>query len=127
MKRQKSGLRQDLPRSKMVAEVFHIEWSESACKDLEDIIDYLAAQEGIAAAGEVHARALQAIESLTQLPTRCRIVAELKEFGVKHFRESLVFPYRICFRARGDKVVLVGIFDGRRDLEGILINRALTV
>lgn len=125
MKRQKNGLRQGLPRSKRVAEVFHIEWSEPACKDLESIIDYLAAQEGIAAAANVHDRAIQAIESLTQLPTRCRIVPELKEFGVKYFRELLLFPYRVCFRVRGDKVVLVGIFDGRRDLEEILINRAL--
>lgn len=66
------------------------------------------------------------IESLARVPRRCRIVPELKEIGVTVFRELLVSRYRICFRIDGKKVILVGVLDSRRDLQEILIDRALS-
>lgn len=125
MKRPRGDSPRSSPRPEAAAETFHIVWSESACKDLEDIIDYLASQESLAAASKVHQRVLDAIESLAKLPIRCRLVPELKEMGIRDFRELIVSPYRICFRIRADRVVLVGVLDGRRDLEEALISRTL--
>ena len=63
------------------------------------------------------------IESLARHPHRCRIAPELREIGVSEYREILVYPYRTFFRVSGDGVGVVGVLDGRRDLEELLITR----
>jgi len=55
-----------------------------------------------------------------------RIVPELKEAGHLNFRDLIIWPYRVFFRSEASKVILVAVLDGRRDLEAILIRRALS-
>jgi plasmid stabilization system protein ParE len=108
-----------------VSERFRIVWSETALHDLEGILDHVAIQAGPAAAGRIHDLLLPAIDRLTSMPGRCRVIPELRAVGVTEFRERIVRPYRICFRLHGSDLVLVAVLDGRRDLEEILVDRAL--
>jgi toxin ParE1/3/4 len=102
-----------------------IVWTEAALQDMESILGYIFAHDSLAAAERIHARLLAAVETLTDNPERCRIVPELDKIGISDFRELINRPYRICFRVHGSQVVLVSILDGRRDLEQILLDRAL--
>ena len=50
---------------------------------------------------------------------------DLKDFGVMEYRELIAVPYRIFYRITGQVVSILGVLDGRRDLEEMLVNRAL--
>ena len=51
-----------------------------------------------------------------------------KPFGRRSpsaYRELLVDPYRLVYRVESARVVVVEIFDGRRNLEDLLLDRLL--
>lgn len=108
-----------------MAERFTLVWSETARKDLEAILEYVALHDSADRAVALYDNLRGRIGSLVRFPRRARIVPELKVVGLTDFRELLVAPYRIFFRLDGRTVVLLGVLDGRRDLGELLIERAL--
>jgi len=54
-----------------------------------------------------------------------RSCPELSQFGMRAWRELVVRPYRIVYRIEGDSVTVLAVFDGRRDLEDLLLERLL--
>ncbi len=108
-----------------MTDTFEIRWSEAAVQDLETILAFIRCRAGAATARRLLSDLLAAIESLTTHPLRCRIVPELNEIGVTTFRELIHGHHRICFTVHDRQVVLVSILDGRRDLEELLVSRAL--
>ena len=63
--------------------------------------------------------------TLSSHPDRCRVVPELESVGVTECRELIVSPYRVFFRIDGRDVGIIGVLDGRRDLEETLVRRAM--
>ena len=108
-----------------MSNLFEIRWTDSARADLDSIINYIAGQDGIQPALGVYEKIMDKADSLTKSPERCRVVPELKKTGLSAYREMIVKPYRIFFHIDNRKVILLGILDGRRDLEQLLIERAL--
>jgi plasmid stabilization system protein ParE len=108
-----------------VARTHAIRWAPVAARDLDEIIDYIATQDTPEAAVRMFTRLKTRIRALARHPARCRIVPELKPFGVIDYRELVVSPYRIFFRITRDGVTIIGVLDGRRDLEEMLIRRAI--
>jgi len=104
---------------------FEIVWTSIALEDLSEIIDYVSCHDTAMAAIHLHDRIIANIETLPTHPTRCRVIPELREVGVSEFREALVGPYRVPFRVDRGRVVLLGVFDGRRDLQELLLARAM--
>ena len=100
-------------------------WAPIAAQDLADIIDYIAVQDGPDAAARVYDKVKKRTQTLATHPKRCRIVPELRSVGVMEYRELIVSPYRVFFRTDGKDVGIIGILDGRRDLEETLIRRAM--
>jgi toxin ParE1/3/4 len=108
-----------------VSEVFEIVWSPSAIQDLDDILEYVAARRNPDAAAELYLRMVKKVETLSRSPSRARVVPELRELGVREYRELIVSPYRIPFRIRNRIVAILGVFDGRRELTELLLRRAM--
>jgi toxin ParE1/3/4 len=101
---------------------YTIFWSKLAFEDLESITSYIALENPVYAYKvwqQIHA----ATERLSTLPLRCRIIPELKEIGVEVYREIIVDPYRIMIHVQNTSVWILGVFDGRRDFEEILMQR----
>jgi len=44
---------------------------------------------------------------------------------MRTWRELVVKPYRLVYRIEGDTVTVLAVFDGRRDLEDLLLERLL--
>ena len=88
-------------------------------------MDYIAAQDGPDAAVRVYEKVKKRTQTLFTHPKRCRIVPELRSVGVMEYRELIVSPYRVFFRIDGKDVGIIGVLDGRRDLEETLIRRAM--
>ncbi len=94
-------------------------------QDVESILDYIVAHDGHIAATRVLDLIVNRAEQLVENPQRGRVVPEIREIGIVDFREMIERPFRICYRVYSREVVIVSVLDGRRDLERILIDRAM--
>ena len=99
--------------------------TSDAERDLEEIADYIERHDSREKADYVYERIKETILELETLPSRGRIVPELKDVGVSDFREVLFKPYRILYVVSEQRVCVHCIFDGRRDVEDVLGGRLL--
>jgi toxin ParE1/3/4 len=97
-------------------------WTQTARSDLEAIIDHIAA-DNPAAAIEVLDRLQARAADLDDLAPRGRVVPELRDIGVNHYRELIERPWRLVYRADGARTVVVAVLDARRDLDSLLLER----
>ena len=99
--------------------------TSNAERDLEEIADYIERYDSREKADYIYERIKETILKLETLPSRGRIVPELKDVGVSDFREVLFKPYRILYVVSEQRVCVHCIFDGRRDVEDVLGGRLL--
>ena len=108
-----------------MSEVFDITWTRTAVRDLDEILEYIAAESGVEQALEFYETVRHSIASLATMPRRCRQVPELLDIGLFEYREIIERPYRLVFRIVDQEVVILAILDSRRDLEELLLQRAI--
>ena len=104
---------------------YTIEWTDVAEADVDEILEYITSRDCVEAALDVYDKLMHRIETLASRPTRCRVPPELKKLGVSEYHELIVSPYSVFFRVRGKRVGIVAVLDRRRDLEELLVQRAL--
>jgi hypothetical protein len=51
------------------------------------------------------------------------VVPELASFQMRTWQELVIKPYRLVYRIEGDTVIVFAVFDARRDLEDLLLER----
>ena len=104
---------------------YAVVWTEVATRDVERLASYLV-DEPPFRAERIILRIISRGESLEVLPERGRIPAELRAIGDRMWLEIQEPPWRIIYRIRDKKTVEIhGVFDGRRNLEDILLERLL--
>lgn len=103
---------------------YEILWTETARTDVEEIARFIA-HDSIENALAVLDRLEHSVENLAYLPERGRFVPELKQLGVLAYREIIVRPWRIIYRFDVDRVYVLGVLDGRRDLASLLLERLI--
>ena len=103
---------------------FRVVWSEAAVRDLEDIASFVA-RDAPLDAGRLLARLEARASSPVAHPRRGGLVPELLRFGLKAWRELVVRPHRLVHRIAGRTVVVLAVFDARRDLEEVLLERLI--
>lgn len=106
----------------MARRSFRVLWAEAAARDLNEIVAYVAA-DSPANAERVLLKIEKRAASLADSPERGRVVPELSRFGMRAWRELVVRPYRLIYRIDGSSVLVLVIFDGRRDIEDVLLER----
>jgi toxin ParE1/3/4 len=108
----------------MSRSVYSVYWADIAHKDLEGIVDYIAL-ESVDNALNILYRIKEKAESLITFPERGRIVPELQFHNIENYRELIQTPWRIIYRIDTNKVYVIAIFDGRRNIEDILLERLI--
>ena len=103
---------------------YSVKWTQIAEDDLVAIVDYIAADNPDAALS-IFDRIRTLAKELVSFPERGRVVPELQRFGISQYRELLPAPWRLIFRIGDGEVFVVAVFDGRRDLEDILLERII--
>lgn len=104
---------------------YSVVWTEIAARDVERLAAYLL-EEAPARAGQIVDRIVSLGESLKILPQRGRTPPELRAISDRTWREVQTPPWRIIYRIAGKRTVEIhGVFDGRRSLEDILMERIL--
>ena len=101
---------------------FTVDWTITARDDLDGIVSYIA-EDSVANAIEVVERIEARAATLVTQPTRGRLVPELRWHGVTAFLELIERPWRIVYRIEAKRVLVVGVLDGRRSLEDLLLDR----
>lgn len=100
-------------------------WTEVASRDVERLAWYLM-DEAPLRAEQILLRILSRGESLEVLSRRGRTPPELRTIGDQTWLEIQEPPWRIIYRIADEKTVEIhGVFDGRRSLEDILMERIL--
>ena len=92
--------------------------------DLVKIIEYIA-NDNPANAIKVLNRLRKKAANLHYSPKRGRIIPELQEYGIYQYRELIVAPWRLIYRAQEDKVYVLAVLDSRQNIEDILLKRIL--
>jgi len=104
---------------------FQVLLSGDAEGDIEDIYDFVTRQDGAARADDLLTDLETACDSLADFPERGNVPKELSPLGMTEFREIHVKPYRILYRIFAGRVIVYGVFDGRRDMQSLLQRRLL--
>ena len=105
-----------------MASRFRVRWADVAVVDLEELLAHIAIDSPANAE-----RMLDQLErraaTLESAPARGRVVPELAQFGMRTWRELVIKPYRLIYRVEGHTVTVLALFDGRRDVEDLLLER----
>ncbi|WP_027366823.1 type II toxin-antitoxin system RelE/ParE family toxin [Desulfocurvibacter africanus] len=104
---------------------FEVLLTEDAARDLEDLHGYISAHDSPESAEYVLEQIEKASLSLAQLPERGAYPKELASLGIKQYREVFFKPYRIIYQVLGERVYVMLIADGRRDMQTLLQRRLL--
>jgi toxin ParE1/3/4 len=99
-----------------------VEWTRAAAGDLEAIATYVAV-DSPENARRLIGRLRRRAATLEATAERGRLVPELSRFGIRTFRELRVQPYRLIYRIEEHRVLVLALFDARRDLDEVLLER----
>ncbi len=105
-----------------MTQTHEIIWARIAYADLIEIIQPIRADNPLAASDTLK-RIKATVSELTHFPQRGRIVPELKQQGMTHYRELIVAPWRVIYRVSDDRVYVLSVIDSRRNVEDILLDR----
>jgi len=105
---------------------FSIFLTDSATKDIEEIIYYIAGNDSSEKANHVLNKIEEVLLSIKEMPHRGSYPKELASLGLKEYREVYFKPYRIIYRIFGSKIFVYLVVDGRRDMQSLLSRRLLS-
>ena len=101
---------------------FRVVWTKTAENDLDGIVDFIA-DDSVDAALAVFARIRERASTLYNFPNKGRVVPELHQHGIVQYRELILSPWRIIYRIDASTVYVTAVFDSRRNLEDLLLER----
>lgn len=92
-------------------------WTEPALSDLDDIAEYIAL-DNVVAARQLVQTVFANVERLETFPESGRPPPELEYSG---YREVIVSPCRIFYKQDGDKVYILFVMRVERDLRRFML------
>lgn len=101
--------------------------TDDATFDLYGIYDYIAHHDTPGKADYVITQIETAFGSLSESPERGAYPKELLKIGIREFREIFFKPYRVIYKISDDRIYVLLITDGRRDMQTLLQQRLLGV
>ena len=104
---------------------FQLYLTNDASRDLEELYDYIESHDAPGKADYVLDQIEKAFSSLSENPERGAYPKELLAVGLREYREIFFKPYRIIYRVMAEKVYVLVIADGRRDMQTLLQRRLL--
>lgn len=105
---------------------YRVALTESAERDLEELIDFQLEYVSAAAAARLLKQVSARIDSLETFPDRGPCPKELAALGIRAFRQLNFGVHRMIYRVSGNNVHVMLIADGRRDMTELLQRRLLS-
>ena len=91
-------------------------WSPEAIEDIESIAEYIG-RDSKFYAGAVATKILHMAWAIERFPLAGRIVPELADELV---RERMVYSYRVIYKMREDRILIVAVIHGKRLTDNLL-------
>lgn len=110
----------------MTAKQARVVWAKTAEADLEGIVDFIA-DDSVDAALAVFIRIRERAATLHNVPVKGRVVPELHQHGIVQYHELILSSWRIVYRIDENTVYVTSVFDSRRNLEDLLLERVCRV
>ncbi len=104
---------------------FEVFLTNSAVSDLEELIGFISEHDSPEKAAYVLSKIEKALGSLSTAPERGSYPNELRNLGIRDYREIFFKPYRMIYRIAGKRVYVLLVIDGRRDMQTLLQRRLL--
>ena len=104
---------------------FAVLLTKDAARDLNELFDYIAAQDSPRKADHVLEQIEKTFSTLSEFPERGAYPKELLTPGIREYREIFFKPYRIIYRVMDNIAYVLLIVDGRRDMQSLLQRRLL--
>jgi toxin ParE1/3/4 len=99
--------------------------TSAACRDLQEIYDWISENDSFEKAGSILDRLWEAAESVAELPSRGSRPKELPPGMESEYRQVFFKPYRVIYEVKRGEVVIHLIADGRRNLSSLLLRRLI--
>ena len=99
-------------------------WTKSAKMDFAEIIEYIA-QDSVEIALKKHEEIKNNILKLVNYPLQGRIIPELDKHNIIKYHELIISRWRVMYKVEENKIYIMAILDGRRNIEDILLKRQL--
>ena len=103
---------------------YDVVMTKTAENDLNEIILYIA-QDNIQIALNIFERLQKRVLSLKHFPEKGRVVPELKDQNIVEYREIIETPWRVFYKIGEEKVFVLNIIDGRRNVQDILMTKLM--
>lgn len=104
---------------------YSVLWVDSAKVELFVIIDYIALESQLNAKN-IYKNIKGKADSLSIFPSKGRIVPELQKYNVNLYREIIEYPWRIIYQIHENRVIIMSVIDGRRDIEDIIFEKIIS-
>ena len=91
-----------------------VDWSDFARDDLDDLVCYIS-RDSAFYARRFGQKVVLATRRLTQFPESGRMIPEAED---KAFREIIVQGYRVMYRLETNRVLILAVMHGSRDVAG---------
>jgi len=93
--------------------------------DIFELYQYVALRDGKDRARALVKKLETAVRRLESFPDRGHALPELIPLGIQEVREITQGPYRLIYKILDNAVHVLACIDGRRDVEQVLVRRAL--
>ena len=91
-----------------------VEWSDPASEDLDDLVRYIS-RDSAFYARRFGQKIVLATRRIREFPESGRMVPEVED---KTLREIIVQGYRVMYRLEPDRVLILAVMHGSRNLAG---------
>lgn len=91
-----------------------VEWSDSARDDLDDLVRYIS-RDSVFYARRFGEKVVLATRRLRDFPESGRMTPETDDLAL---REIIVQGYRVMYHLEADRVLILAVMHGSRDLAG---------
>lgn len=108
----------------MAALKFQVEFTDPAVQDLREIFRWVSANDSKEKATKLLVKLQKAADSLSALPNRGHLVPEINSI-LQGYLEIIEGPYRVLYQILAQKVIIVAVLDGRRNMPELLEKRLL--
>jgi toxin ParE1/3/4 len=100
-------------------------WSKDAGDELTDIISYIKHSTGKITAKKIYLKIMNEVKRVSNNAAGKKIAPLLREFGINNIYQLNINPWTLFYKVEINKMKIISIIDGRRNLEEILYKKMI--
>jgi len=100
-------------------------WSEDAGNELIEIISYIKTNTGKITAEKIYRKILCEVKKASENAGGRRVSPLFKNFGINDVHHLNINPWVVYYKVRNNRMEIISIIDGRRNLEEVLYRKVI--